>query len=166
LQTKYSQNINNPIGANFKIDVLKMKTENLIDFVLSSKPQTIYNNYKTNEEKTIDILMLMLIQFQDFYNCKTKMDKSQLMETSYIICEKFRHYNYYDIGMTLKVAKINEKIYDRIDGGMILEWLMKHDIKRTGLIINEREKQKTKQNSEWANLSERSSIQKLKDFLR
>ena len=68
--------------------------------------------------------------------------------------------------MTLKVAKINEKIYDRIDGGMILEWLMKHDIKRTGLIINEREKQKTKQNSEWANLSERSSIQKLKDFLR
>ena len=143
LQTKYSQNINNPIGANFKIDVLKMKTENLIDFVLSSKPQTIYNNYKTNEEKTIDILMLMLIQFQDFY-----------------------HYNYYDIGMTLKVAKINEKIYDRIDGGMILEWLMKHDIKRTGLIINEREKQKTKQNSEWANLSERSSIQKLKDFLR
>ena len=94
------------------------------------------------------------------------MDRPQLEETAYIICQQFRHFNYYDIGMCLKLAKMNEKIFDRIDGGMILEWLTRYDITRTGLVITERQKQKTRQDSEWSALGERSSIQRLKDFLK
>lgn len=165
LQTKYLQNINNPLSANFKIDVLKMKMDNLVTFVLDKKPTTLYKNFLHNEEKTIDIVMLMLIQFQDFYNCKSKMDKPQLMETAYIICQKFRHLNYYDLGLSLRDAKMKEKIYDRIDGGMILEWLFKYDINRTGMIVTKREESKAQNNAEWSALGERSSIQKLRDFL-
>jgi len=61
---------------------------------------------------------------------------------------------------------MREKIYDRIDGGMILEWLTKYDITRTGMIVTERDKQRTLHDSEWSALSERSSVQKLKDFLK
>ena len=61
---------------------------------------------------------------------------------------------------------MNEKIYDRIDGGMLMEWLTHHDVNRTGLVITEREKQKSRQDSEWSALGERSSVQKLRDFLK
>ena len=155
-QTRYLQNISNPIGQDFRLDVLKMKKKDLVSFVLESKPTTIYKLYKENEEKTADIIMLMLIQFQDFYNCKSKMDKIQLLETAHIIIQQFKHFNYYDIGIALKEAKLKEKIYDRIDGGMILEYL----------IVTERENQKAQQNGEWSALSERSSVQRLKDYLR
>lgn len=164
------QNIDNkittPIHSEFNKQVLKMNMNDIVKIALVDKPQSIYKSMKMEEEKTIDILMLMLIKFQDFYNCKSKMDRPQLEETAYIICQQFRHFNYYDIGMCLKLAKMNEKIFDRIDGGMILEWLTRYDITRTGLVITEREKQKTRQDSEWSALGERSSVQRLKDFLK
>lgn len=94
------------------------------------------------------------------------MNREQVEETAYIIIERFRGLNYVDIGMCLKLSKMNEKIYDRIDGGMILEWLDKYDSTKTDLIVLERQKQKTKQDSEWSALGERTSIQKLKDFLK
>ena len=166
LQTRYLQSITNPLSDNFKLDVLKMDMNKLVGFVLESKPISIYKSYKDNEERTSDIIMLMLIQFQDFYNCKSKMGKAQLLETTHIIVQQFRHFNYYDIGLALKDAKMREKIYDRVDGGMILEYLTHHDINRTGVILTERDKQKTRQDSEWTALGERSSVQKLRDFLK
>ena len=166
LQTRYLQNINNPISKEFQEDVRKMNMQSIVKFCLDSKPITLGRNAKENEEKTTDIIMLMLIKFQDFYNCKNKMNKEQLIETAQLILDTFKHLNYYDIAMCFKIAKSNEKIYDRIDGGMILEWLVRYDITRTGLIVTEREKERTRHNSEWSTLSERSSVQKLKDFLR
>jgi len=166
LQTRYLQNINNPISTEFKADVLKMDMNKLVQFVLESKPKSLWKEYRVDQEKTTDILMLMLIQFQDFYNCKSKMNKEQLFETSHYIITQLRHLNYYDIAMCFKEAKMREKIYDRIDGGMILEWLTKYDITRTGMIVTERDKQRTLHDSEWSALSERSSVQKLKDFLK
>jgi len=163
---RYLQNISNPISEDFRLDVLKMNDKNLVSFILDTKPVSIYKLHKKEQEKTTDIIMLMLIQFQDFYNCKTKMDKIQLLETANIIIQQFRHFNYYDIGYALKQAKMNHKIYDRVDGGMILEYLTLHDITRTGLIVTERENQKAQQNSEWSALSERSSVQRLKDYLK
>ncbi|QDP57722.1 MAG: hypothetical protein Unbinned6486contig1001_37 [Prokaryotic dsDNA virus sp.] len=151
------QNISNPISADFKTDILKMDMNKIVGFVLQSKPASIYKEYKQNQEKTIDIMMLMLIQFQDFYNCKSKMNKEQLQETAHFIVQNFRHLNYYDIGLCFKNAKLNAKVYDRIDGGMILEWLTSYDINRTGMIIQYREQEKSKQNGEWSALSERTS---------
>tara|TARA_R110001632_G_scaffold87778_8_gene190571 strand:+ start:2578 stop:3102 length:525 start_codon:yes stop_codon:yes gene_type:complete len=165
-QNRYLANISNPISQDFKMDVLKMKMPDLVDFVLESKPVSIFKSYTENEEKTADIIMLMLIQFQDFYNCKSKMDKPQLLETAYIIIQQFRHFNYYDIGIALRDAKMREKIYDRVDGGMILEFLTYHDINRTGMIVTKREQQKSVQDGEWSALGERSSFQSLKDYLR
>tara|TARA_R110001599_G_scaffold347011_1_gene572904 strand:+ start:31091 stop:31591 length:501 start_codon:yes stop_codon:yes gene_type:complete len=163
---RYLQNISNPISKGFKIDVLKMNMDKLVEFTLESKPPSIFKQFKEEEEKTIDIVSLMLIEFQDFYNCKGKMNKGQIVETAYLICQHFRHFNYYDIALCFKNAKMNEKIYDRVDGGMIMEWLTLHDINRTGLVVTEREKVKAQNNAEWSALGERSSVQKLKQFLK
>lgn len=138
----------------------------IVDIALISKPTTIYRNYLDHEEMTIDVIKLMLIQFQDFYNTKSKMNDAQLTETAYLICQTFRHFNYYDIGVCLKMAKTQEKVYDRIDGGMIMEWLTRFDIERTGMIVNKREQQMSEHNSNWSSLAERTSNQPLKDFLK
>jgi hypothetical protein len=61
---------------------------------------------------------------------------------------------------------MNEKIYDRIDGGMILGWLDKYDSTKTDLIVLERQKQKTKQDSEWSALGERTSELSMKDWMK
>jgi len=94
------------------------------------------------------------------------MNKSQLEDTAMYIISQLRHLNYYDIALCLKYARLTEKIYDRIDGGMILEWLTKHDIERTGLIVQEREKQKAQNNAEWSALGERTSEMTIKNFLK
>lgn len=165
-QKKYLASINNPISADFKSNVLKMNMSNLVQLVLETKPQSIYKSYKDEEEKTVDIIMLMLIQFQDFYNCKNKMNKAQLQETAHYIIQNFRHFNYYDIGLCLKKVKMTYKVYDRIDGGMILEWLTHHDIERTGSIVNERERQRVQHQAEWSALGERTSELTTKDWLK
>lgn len=155
-----------PIQPEFNKQILKMKMNDIVSIALEQKPPSLTKQMKMEEEKTIDIIMLLLIKFQDFYNCKSKMEKHQLEETAYLITQKFGHFNWYDISMCLKLAKINEKIFDRIDGGMIMEWLVKYDITRTGMIVTEREKQHSQNNSNWSTLSERSSVQRLKDFLK
>ena len=155
-----------PIQPEFNKQILKMKMNDIVSIALKDKPPSLTKQMKMEEEKTIDIIMLLLIKFQDFYNCKSKMEKHQLEETAYLITQKFGHFNWYDISMCLKLAKINEKIFDRIDGGMILEWLVRYDITRTGMIVTEREKQHSQNNSNWSTLSERSSVQRLKDFLK
>jgi len=138
----------------------------IISIALDYKPKSIYRQYVDNEEMTIDIVKLMLIQFQDFYNTKSKMNDAQLTETAYLLCQHFRHFNYYDIGMCLKLAKTREKVYDRIDGGMIMEWLTRYDIDRTGMIVTRREQEKAQNNAEWSALGERTSNQTIKDYLK
>jgi len=160
------RNILSPVNPKFNRNILKMKMNDVVELQLNDPPISLYKSYKENEEKTVDILMLMMLKFQDFYNCKSKMNREQVEETAFLIIERYRGLNFVDIGMCLKLAKMQEKIYDRIDGGMILGWLDLYDGTKTNLIVLERQKQKTKQESEWSALGERTSIQKLKDFLK
>lgn len=165
LSQSTDREIMSPVNSGFNLQVLKLKMSDIVEIALVHKPKSIYKAYLEQEEMTIDIMKLMLIQFQDFYNCKSKMNDAQLTESAYLICQQYRHFNYYDIGMCLKVAKTSEKLYDRIDGGLILEWLKKYEINRDRLIIQEREKSKSKEDSEWSGLGDRSSEISLKSFL-
>lgn len=160
------RNILSPVNPKFNRQILKMKMNDVVELQLTDPPVSLYKSYKENEERSIDILMLMMLKFQDFFNCKSKMNREQVEETAYIIVERFRGLNYVDVGMCLKLSKMNEKIYDRIDGGMILEWLDKYDSTKTDLIVLERQKQKTKQDSEWSALGERTSELSMKDWMK
>ena len=160
------RNILSPVNPKFNRNILKMKMNDVVELQLNDPPVSLYKSYKENEEKTVDILMLMMLKFQDFYNCKSKMNREQVEETAFLIIERHRGLNFVDIGMCLKLAKMQEKIYDRIDGGMILGWLDLYDKTKTNLIVLERQKQKTKQESEWSALGERTSQISLKDWMR
>ena len=159
-------NLLSPMQPEFNKQILKMKMNDIVSIALEQKPTSMKKQYMLEEEKTIDIIMLLLIKFQNFYNCKNKMEKNQLEETAFMIVEKFSYFNYYDIAMCLKLAKMNEKVFDRIDGGMIFEWLVKYDITRTGMIVTEREKQQALQNSSWSRLAERTSEMTRKEWLK
>jgi len=160
------KNILSPVNPKFNRQILKMKMNDVVELQLKSPPTSLFKSFKENEEMSIDILMLMMLKFQDFFNCKSKMNKEQVEETAYLIVQKFRGLTYVDIGMCLKLSKMNEKIYDRIDGNMILEWLDKYDATKTNMIVLERQKQKTKQDSEWSALGERTSELSMKDWMK
>jgi hypothetical protein len=120
-----------------------------------------------DEQMTLDIMMLMFLEFQSFFNVKHKMDKGQLMETSYMVLETFRHFSLYDIGMGLKNAKagVYGKFYERIDGSMILEFFLKYENERTSLILAKRKEQDKQNGMDCKNLGDRSSVVSLKEFL-
>lgn len=164
--SKYSVNTLNPLSKEFTKSILKSNFKDIVRVILEDKPSTIYRSYKEDEDKSIDILILMLIKFQDFYNCKRVMDHDQMTEVSYLIYEEFRHMSYMDIAFCLKVVKSKEKVYDRIDGGLILGWLRDYDKERTSKILIERQKQKTKEDSEWSGLGDRSSLITLKEYIK
>lgn len=160
------KNILSPVNPKFNRHILKMKMNDVVKLQLNSPPISLFKSFKENEEMSIDILMLMMLKFQDFFNCKSKMNKEQVEETAYLIVQKFRGLTYVDIGMCLKLSKMNEKIYDRIDGNMIIGWLEKYDATKTNMIVLERQKQKTKQDSEWSALGERTSELSMKDWMK
>jgi len=160
------KNILSPVNPKFNRQILKMKMNDVVELQLNSPPISLFKSFKENEEMSIDILMLMMLKFQDFFNCKSKMNKEQVEETAYLIVQKFRGLTYVDIGMCLKLSKMNEKIYDRIDGNMIIGWLEKYDATKTNMIVLERQKQKTKQDSEWSALGERTSELSIKDWMK
>ena len=81
------RNILSPVNPKFNRNILKMKMNDVVELQLNDPPVSLYKSYKENEEKTVDILMLMMLKFQDFYNCKSKMNREQVEETAFLIIE-------------------------------------------------------------------------------
>ena len=144
-----------------------MKMTDLPQLVLEKKPTSIKKMSMEDEQMTLDVMMLMFLEFQSFFNVKHKMDKGQLMETSFMVLESFRHFSLYDIGMALKNAKSGEygKFYERIDGSMILDFFLKYDHERTSLILVKRKEQDKQNGMDSKNLGDRTSCVSLKEFL-
>ena len=94
-----------------------------------------------NPEHVADEVVLIMLEFQNFYNVKSKLDEFQLYDIAYMIMEEYRHLNLLDIGILFKYAKLGRygKVYDRIDGGMVLEWVSQYERNRCEMIISNRE---------------------------
>ena len=99
-----------------------------------------------------------------FFGFQKKNEKFDLKKNSSLIVRD--DLNYIDLAFCLKRVKAKEKIFDRIDGGLIMGWLRDYDKERTSKILQERQKQKTKEDSEWSGLGDRSSLISLKQYMR
>ena len=105
-------------------------------------PPSMIKLQQTNSpERIADEIVLIMLEFQNFYNVKTKLDEYQLYDIAFMIMEEYRHLNLLDIGILFKYAKLGKygKVYDRIDGGMVLEWVKQYEMDRTNMIITKRE---------------------------
>jgi hypothetical protein len=147
------------------VQVLSLNTKDLAHITLKHKPKSLTKLGKEQgNEKVIDVLSILIIEVLEWYNVKSSMSDNQILDASLMLFNEFKHYNIYDIGLCFKHGKTGKygKVYDRIDGGILFEWLHKYDIDRTGNIVTIRQQEDAIHKQAF---KERSTVTTLKDFL-
>lgn len=73
-------------------------------------------------------LAIMVGNAVQFFNVGKTMDKQQVLITCDLIIEAFPYFKLEDFALCFKKAMLLEygKLYDRIDGAIIIEWLQKY----------------------------------------
>lgn len=73
-------------------------------------------------------LTIMIGNVVHFFNVGKTMDKQQVAITCNLIIEAFPYFKLEDLALCFKKAMLLEygKLYDRIDGAVIIEWLRKY----------------------------------------
>jgi hypothetical protein len=96
-----------------------------------------------NEELTTSEIALLILDAQKFYNVKNALDEDMLFEVAGLVLSEYKHFNMYDIALCLKNGKLGRygKIYERLDGGTIMDWFTQYNKKREDLIIMNAETQ-------------------------
>ena len=78
-------------------------------------------------------------QFVNFYSTNGTMDPFQIKDTIDLVREEYPHYKPEDFKLFFKMAKKGYfgQVYGRMDGEVIMNWLIKYDIHRDTQAQNE-----------------------------
>ncbi|MCM1031596.1 MAG: hypothetical protein NC410_09190 [Oscillibacter sp.] len=84
------------------------------------------------EQSLQAILVIVLNDVIKFFNVGKTMDLEQVVQTILLIMEDFYYFNIEDFKLCFNNAKRGKygKVYDRIDGNIIYEWLQKYSEER------------------------------------
>lgn len=77
------------------------------------------------------LLYIALCEVCDFFNVGKNMSDTQIALTADLILESFWYLKLEEIKYCFRRAMQQEKVYDRLDGNMILGWLRDYDAERT-----------------------------------
>lgn len=87
-----------------------------------------------NEASEMDVRALLYIavcEVCDFFNVGKNMSDSQIAITVDLILERFWYFHLEEIKYCFRRAMMYEKVFDRLDGNMFLNWLTDYDVVRT-----------------------------------
>lgn len=81
-----------------------------------------------SEEKMIAFLVFILCDLVEFFNVGKSMNATQIKQTARLIFEEYPYMRIHDFRVCFTNAKkgLYGKVYDRIDGSIIMEWLLAH----------------------------------------
>lgn len=87
---------------------------------------------KDGRQKCEQIIAIIIDDLVRFFNLKITINDEQLAFTSELIFDKYKHYSVSQLLYFSRMVKSAEigKVYDRIDGAMIMEWLQIFDERR------------------------------------
>ena len=114
--------------------------------MVSTKTPTLAK-IKTEASET-DLRALLssaLCEVCDFFNVGKNMNDRQIALTVDLIIDRFWDFKLEEIKFCFRRAMMSEKVYDRIDGNVIISWLIDYDIERSVVVAQlaeEAEKQK------------------------
>lgn len=91
------------------------------------------------------LLYIAVCEVCDFFNVGKTMNDTQTAKTVDLILESFWHLRLAEIKFCFHRAMRREKLFDRLDGNIILGWLEQYDAERTeeALRISENESTQT-----------------------
>jgi len=126
--------------------ILQGRTPSLIGMAVYDNPQSV-----------IDILEAHITAACSFFNVAGNMSNSQIEETAYLLFDAYRHLRIDDVVLCLKWAKAGRygKVYDRMDGNIILSWFAAYFAERQDAIeaarinAHQRRKDAERKNNDW-----------------
>jgi len=74
-----------------------------------------------------------IVNFREFVNVGRGMNDVQTYETATLVLQYYNYLTIADINLLFQRAKIGKygKLYDRLDGQIILDWFARYDAERT-----------------------------------
>lgn len=90
---------------------------------------TIKNEVSLNDARAL--LTIAIGEVCNFFNIGKNMNDTQIALTVDLIIEQFWHLKLEEIKYCFRRAMMREKLFDRLDGNIILGWLDKYDAERT-----------------------------------
>lgn len=85
------------------------------------------------------LLYIAICEVCDFFNVGKNMTDTQVALTADLIIESYWHLKLEEIKFCFRRAMRREKLYDRLDGNIILGWLDEYDAERTEEAIKQSE---------------------------
>lgn len=101
-----------------------------------------------NEVSLADVRALLSIaicEVCDFFNVGKNMNDAQIALTVDLIIEQFWYFKLEEIKYCFRRAMMREKLFDRLDGNIIIGWLREYDTERTEEAMRISEQRETQQ---------------------
>lgn len=112
-----------------------LKPKVLADAINSITPGIALYKKHSGETKARALVVLLLSDLVKFFNVGKAMNDIQMAQTADLILDEFHYFNLDDFKLCFNMAKSGKfgKVYDRIDGQVILEWLSEYETQRIEL---------------------------------
>jgi|GEM_PF-1110318 len=105
------------------------------------------------------LLSIAVCEVCDFFNVGKNMNDAQIALTVDLIIEQFWYFKLEEIKYCFRRAMMREKLFDRLDGNIIMGWLREYDTERTEEAIRIPEQRDTQQVNETADCPEAVSFE-------
>lgn len=117
--------------------------------ILASKTSPALSELKKNkgEQTALGVLVALMDECQQYFNLQQPMNAQQLMLTAELIMEEYYYLRIEELRVCFRMAMKGEfgPVYNRIDGQVFFEWIMKYMPKRQ--LITDRMKQDQQSNN-------------------
>lgn len=124
-------------------------TEVTLQKILASKTSPALSELKKNkgEQTALGVLVALMDECQQYFNLQQPMNAQQLMLTAELIMEEYYYLRIEELRVCFRMAMKGEfgPVYNRIDGQVFFEWIMKYMPKRQ--LITDRMKQEQQSNN-------------------
>ena len=124
-------------------------TEVTLQKILASKTSPALSELKKNkgEQTALGVLVALMDECQQYFNLQQPMNAQQLMLTAELIMEEYYYLRIEELRMCFRMAMKGEfgPVYNRIDGQVFFEWIVKYMPKRQ--LITDRMKQEQQTNN-------------------
>lgn len=77
------------------------------------------------------LLSIAVCEVCDFFNVGKNMNDMQIALTVDLIIEQFWYFKLEEIKYCFRRAMMRERLFDRLDGNIIIGWLREYDVERT-----------------------------------
>jgi hypothetical protein len=118
--------------------------------ILASKTSPALSELKKNkgEQTALGVLVALMDECQQYFNLQQPMNAQQLMLTAELIMEEYYYLRIEELRVCFRMAMKGEfgPVYNRIDGQVFFEWIVKYMPKRQLITDRMKQEQQTTNN--------------------